>query len=879
MLSRIRTRFVIVSLVAVCAVIAAIGMPESWRAVLANSPGGFAIAKTGLDLANNGAEAGLRAGDPAVVFSASPAASLTGVGVFYTQNFDTLVSTGTGTEAANTPQGWTFSEALAQADTSYAAGDGGGNTGNTYSFGTGTSAERAFGGLRSGSLNPTLGAQFTNNTGSALTQLNINYTGEQWRQGAPSIDRLDFQFSTNATSLTTGTWTDVNGLDFLAPAVTGTALDGNAAANRRFVSGAITGVNIANGASFWIRWLDFVESGADDALAVDEFSMLPVAGGAANPAIGATKVDSIFTDTDGDGRADPGDVLQYTVTIGNGGSQATGVRFEDIINDPNLTLDAGSIMATSLAANDTFGASGNIPIAPAGSVLANDINPITGTNAGLTVTAVQGAPANVGVATNTNSAGIGGVTGSVTMAAAGTFTYQPPPGFTGSDTFTYSVGNSTATVSITISNMVWFISNTGGGANLGTFSDPFTTIASFNAINTGAAPNAQPGHHIVIRNAGGTYNEADGINFRNTQTLTGAAVAFNTVFTADANSTSAYNTFAASTGAAPTINATAGDAVDLASGNAVRGLNVGNTPGFFGFDGGAVGSLTIGTVNKTGTGGAIRVLTSGSFGSNVNFGTLESTSSSGDSILLLGVTGTLGVASGGTGLSGMTFTGVGIVGGSVSLNYPGNMTKTTAGALIDIQGAHSGTVTFSGTLTSGAGGGTGFNFDNADGTYNFTGTSTLTSNAAVSIANGSGGTFSFGTGTSINNTLAGTTAFLISGGTASVTYSGGITKTGTGAAVGITGNHTAGTVTFQTGTINASGTGGGLSTSDADGTYNFTGTTSFTGQTGINIANNSGGTFNFSTGTHSINTASGISFREDLSTANITYNGTPSPAG
>ena len=45
-----------------------------------------------------------------------------------------------------------------------------------------------------------------------ITSLAISYTGEQWRLGqvdtGRAADRLDFQLSTNATSLTTGTWTD-----------------------------------------------------------------------------------------------------------------------------------------------------------------------------------------------------------------------------------------------------------------------------------------------------------------------------------------------------------------------------------------------------------------------------------------------------------------------------------------------------------------------------------------------------------------------------------------------------------------------------------------------------------------------------------------------
>ena len=96
--------------------------------------------------------------------------------------------------------------------------------------------------------------------------------------GTTTADRLDFQYSTNATSLTNGTWTDVNQLNFNSPVTTGGsgALDGNAAANRTARSFTITGLSIANGATYRIRWTDFDRTpGADDGLAVDDFSLTP----------------------------------------------------------------------------------------------------------------------------------------------------------------------------------------------------------------------------------------------------------------------------------------------------------------------------------------------------------------------------------------------------------------------------------------------------------------------------------------------------------------------------------------------------------------------------------------------------------------------------
>ncbi|PYQ32335.1 MAG: hypothetical protein DMF57_13460 [Acidobacteria bacterium] len=204
--------------------------------------------------------------------------SLTTIGSAYTQDFNTLASSGTSNAAApGWPLGWAFSESLANANTTYTAGTGSSNAGDTYSFGSAGSTERALGGLQSGTLLPTIGACFTNNTGSTVTSLSIAYTGEQWRLGTSGrgADRLDFQYSTNATSLTTGLWIDVDSLDFSSPITAGSVglLNGNLAANRTSISSSVPSLAISNGATFWIRWNDLNASGADDGLAVDDFSL------------------------------------------------------------------------------------------------------------------------------------------------------------------------------------------------------------------------------------------------------------------------------------------------------------------------------------------------------------------------------------------------------------------------------------------------------------------------------------------------------------------------------------------------------------------------------------------------------------------------------
>ena len=203
-------------------------------------------------------------------FAAQAQVNLTGG--TYNQNFDTLANSAT---SSSLPAGWQLNESGANANSTYAAGTGSGNAGDSYSFGAAGNTERALGGLLSGSLTPTFGACFSNGTGSALSSFDVAYTGEQWRLGtAARSDRLDFQYSLDATSLTTGTWLDANTLDFSTPntATTG-AKDGNAVGNRTAISSIVGSISIANGATFCVRWTDFNASGADDGLAVDDFSI------------------------------------------------------------------------------------------------------------------------------------------------------------------------------------------------------------------------------------------------------------------------------------------------------------------------------------------------------------------------------------------------------------------------------------------------------------------------------------------------------------------------------------------------------------------------------------------------------------------------------
>jgi hypothetical protein len=190
----------------------------------------------------------------------------------YTQDFNSLVSS---EFSSSTPFGWNFLETGINANTTYSAGTGSSTTGNTYSFGTGTDSDRAFGGLRSGNLIPTIGASFTNEGATAIESLQINYVGEQWRLGTVNrVDQLDFQYSLNATTLNLGTWMDHHALDFTTPFITTVgSRDGNVAANRTLLSSSLNGLNLGVGETIWIRWTDLDAFDSDDGLAIDDFSL------------------------------------------------------------------------------------------------------------------------------------------------------------------------------------------------------------------------------------------------------------------------------------------------------------------------------------------------------------------------------------------------------------------------------------------------------------------------------------------------------------------------------------------------------------------------------------------------------------------------------
>ena len=176
--------------------------------------------------------------------------------------------------------------------------------------------------------------------------------------------------------------------------------------------------------------------------------------------------------------------------------------------DPPDVMAADHVFTFSVppvAVDDVRAVTGNMSIATAGSgfsVLANDRGD------GLAVVPASTASARGGL---------------VTIAATGHFTYTPPVGYDGPDSFTYTVagatGQAVGTVHLTVAETIWFIDNsapacTQVSAGCGRMTTPFSSLQAFTTANGGALSNSgdvvspEPGDRIYIfrGTVGGTYN-------------------------------------------------------------------------------------------------------------------------------------------------------------------------------------------------------------------------------------------------------------------------------------------------------------------------------------------------------------------------------------
>jgi hypothetical protein len=257
------------------------------------------------------------------------------------ENFNSLATSGTN-NAIPFAAPFAFNES--PGNLTYSGDNGTSTVGDTYSYGSTGSTDRALGELTSATAVSTFGYGLNNHTGATITGLVVSYTGEQWRLGATAApnDQLDFQWAAGSgTTLTSGPYVDLDQLDFASPnnASVGT-LNGNSAANRTVLAPVVIQTNIPAGAPFFVRWKPVLVagSGTNDGLAVDDLSITALQDDTDGDAI-ADSIDNCplafnipQVNTDGDSEGDACDFDDDNDTVNDGPDNCDLVANADQLN-------------------------------------------------------------------------------------------------------------------------------------------------------------------------------------------------------------------------------------------------------------------------------------------------------------------------------------------------------------------------------------------------------------------------------------------------------------------------------------------------------------------------------------------------------------------
>jgi hypothetical protein len=599
------------------------------------------------------------------------------------------------------------------------------------------------------------------------------------------------------------------------------------------------------------------------------------------PALAASKVDLTLADVPiGATPQTPGTTFKYRVTITNTGGEALAVDLADMI-DANTTLDSATVDATPIATDDAYETFGNVGLTvlagadlydcdPSNSVglLSNDCDPDT----------VDAPPADAAELTVTTAGAVATTLGgTATIAADGSFTYDPPVGLADAvDTFGYTVadddGNTaSATVKVHVGQRIWFVDDAHPGADLGTLDDPFVGVTATNVGGAGGLGDQDEAGDILFFFSGSfDTGAAAGLVLEPGQRLLGQGVGL----VVDGQTLVAAGGF-------PTLENSGGGGghvLTLSTDNQLRGVSLGARTGNA-VEGSGFGTFTVSDTEIVGAGGALNLAT-GTL--NATFSVIGSSNAGGRGINLDAVTGSLTVT-GSTTISDSAMQGIRVVDGGSTYSF-GNTTLSSTGSGVDLSNSATSTFHFASlAVTTDAGPGL---LASNSGTLNIGGASNTivaTGGAAVDLTStslGGGATFTtvsssgspgkgvhldtvsgdfVATGGSISSAAG--VAFDVNGGSSTITYGGSISNSAN-RSVEITGRG-GGAVTLS-GSISDTGAGMGIHVaSNTGGSILFSGSSKVldTGTSpAVTLATNTGATIDFTGGGLDVDTTSGAGF-------------------
>lgn len=609
---------------------------------------------------------------------------------------------------------------------------------------------------------------------------------------------------------------------------------------------------------------------------------LPTVEEALAPGLGLTLLSEIVAD-DGDGKVGPGERVRYTGTLSNpGDATTTGVSFA-IQLDPNLTIDSATILFAPIAIDDAYATDTDTPlvvtVGTGGTLSANDFD----LDHPLPKKAVTPATAQ---ATTQG--------GTVDITNRGGFTYTPPSGFSGTDTFTYVLtdrdgATDTGTATIEVGSEppipgVWFVDDDAAPGGDGSLSHPFQSHLPLAGAG-GAGDVDEPGHTIYFLE--GTYDIGQTFELEANQKVIGQGVDL----VIDGNVI-----VAGSPAQQPVVTHSGGANIILADGVELVGFDVGSSASPVagtGLDGsaGGIASLTVDAMAIHTNGGPAVRLVGGVM--DIALDAITTANATGAALDLTNVEGTFGVtgtsmlggglgavigfnANGGsatfglldidaTAGGGLTMTGP--AGSTVSVGGTTSTIDATGGPAINVSSGPTLSGTFA-SLSSASSFGPGLFLTGNGHTLAVTGTTTISGSTTqgLFIQSSSGSSFTFGA-----TTITGGTDGILLDGNGATPFSFGDTDISGSSGRGLFIRNAGGTYTFAAGSSIANTTGNALDVEDGAMTVGFDGSITNSSGRAIRVSNNN--TAVVTVGGTVTDTGTGIEANGGASSANLTLNG------